>query len=209
MKTTLLLAAASLASLVGCASPSTSAEPAEEPSVEEELKSSECPAKVEVSIAKPSIPTDATLTHAWESDFTTDYGGNPPQEARDQLGQLTTHLAKARAEDVVKLTGTLGQRCFYATVDAATGRASEYHIWFAKTSGPRGGLQLRISRDFARDESIFFNAPVKTLSATALAMDTAKDARVYAQHHETGYHGEPEGLNVWIGSAKVSAKIAH
>ncbi len=62
---------------------------------------------------------------------------------------------------------------------------------------------------FATDDTLFLNAKVKTLSPTALTMDTSRDARVYAQHAEEGYHGEPAGMSAWIGSAKVTGKLGH
>jgi hypothetical protein len=176
--------------------------------VEEELKSADCPAKVSVTLGAPSVATDAKMKASWAADMAS-YEDDPAKAAEAQLTELSSHVAKARAEKAVTLTGTLGRACFYTTVDAATGHPNGYSVWFAKTSGPRGGLQLRITRqlDNAAD-TLFFKAPVKTLTPSSVVMDTSKNATVYAQHLVPEYHGEPGGPNAWIGSANVSAKIA-
>lgn len=208
-KQLLALALLSFSTVAGCAASTESPADDGTPTGEDELKSAECPKSVEVMVQKPSIASDASLKSSWARDMAA-YESNPSAAAQEQLTLLSSHVAKARAEGAVKLRGTLGKACFYATVDAQSGQPNGYHLWFAKSGGRNGQLQLRITRDLGTpDDTLFFNAPLESLSPTSVEVDTAKDARVYAQHHETGYHGEPEGPNAWIGSAKITATLAH
>jgi len=194
----------------GCAAPTSSDAPApgDEAVGEDELKAAECPPKVEVMLLKPTIASDAALKRSWSRDMA-EYENDPDAAAAQQLTDLSSHVSKARSQTAVKLIGTRGRACSYATVDAQTGQKNDYRFWLAKTGGRNGELQLRIERDLhTPDDVLFIKAKLSSLSPTSIEVDASKKATVYAQHHEEGYHGEPEGPNAWIGSAKVSAVLA-
>jgi hypothetical protein len=211
MTNTTLFSVALLSTVIcaaGCAAPTSEAPgEGEETASEDELKASECPAKVEVLLLKPTIASDATMKRTWERDLW--WESDPPATAAQQMIDLASHVTKARSQTAVKLVGTRGRACSYATVDAATGQKNGYRFWFAKSGGPNGQLQLRIERDLGTpNDVLFFKAKLSSLSPTSVEVDASKSGSVYAQHHEEGYHGEPEGPNAWIGSAKVSAVLA-
>jgi hypothetical protein len=197
----------SLCALVGCATPESDDGAS---SGVEELRSADCPAKVEISLAKPKIMSDAKLLETWTKSFE-DEGSEQTakKDAEEQLTTLASHLEAARGQDAVTLQGTVAQACFYKTVDAKTGKPNGYTVWFAKTGGTQGQLQLRISRDLGDPNTLFFKAPVKTLSPTALELEPGKDATAFAQHNIPEFHGEPGGPNAFIGFADVSAKSSH
>ena len=140
------------------------------------------------------------------------WAGRLDQSKRDAVAQLTrlaSHVDKARTQTAVKLRGTIGRACSYKTVDAETGAPNDYRVWFAKSGGRNGELQVRIERQLEdADDVLFFKAPLSSLSTTSVEVEAGKSASVYAQHHETGYHGEPEGPNAWLGSAKVTITLA-
>ena len=209
MKNPTLLSVALLSffcATVGCAAPTSEVASEEEGSSEDELKASECPAKIEVLLQKPTVMSDASLKRAWERDL--DWETDPKAAAAQQLVDLASHVSKARSQTAVKLIGTRGRACSYATVDAQTGQKNDYRFWLAKTGGRNGELQLRIERDLKTpDDALFFKAKLKSLSPTAIEVDGAKPGSAYAQHHEEGYHGEPEGPNAYLGSVKVSAVL--
>jgi hypothetical protein len=207
-KVAALVLSVSVCALVGCTAPTSNDEDPTGAAAEEELKSADCPAKVEVTLAKPTVMSNDKLVAAWTKDFDVGFG-DPKKDAEEQLTTLTPHLSKARSETAVTLEGTLGKACSYATVNAKTGKANGYRLWFAKTGGPKGELQLRITRDLGGPDTLFFNTPVKTLSPTALRLDTTKDARVFAQRNIPEFHGEPGGPNAFIGFADVTAKLTH
>lgn len=208
MKKLALTLVVALGTLAGCSGSSSNASGQPTTGDEEDLKQAECPAKVEVTIAAPSIPSDAKLLTTWEKDFPSDGVNDPAKEAQEQLPKLMTHLAKARSETAVTLRGTVGQRCFYATVDAKTGQPGDYNFWFAKTGGPHGELQLRISRNLdPKHDSLFFKQRLTALTPTSLTVDAAKDASIFAEVESFGFHGEPDGLTAWVGSAEITAKI--
>lgn len=206
MKLSMLLSVAALSFLsatAGCAADSSGDTPGSDEGVgEEELKASECPTKVEVLLQKPSILSDTVMKSAWQRDMS-------KSEADEQYTALKSHVAKARSQTAVKLVGTRNRGCFYATVDAQTGQKNGYSFWFAKSGGRNGELQIRIERDLGTpDDVLFFKSKLSSLSPTSVEVDTTKKGTVYAQHHEEGYHGEPDGPNAWIGSAVVSAVLA-
>ena len=193
---------------IGCAAPSEDA-PNEQGTGEgeDELKASECPAKIEVLLEKPAVLSDAGLKRAWERDMS-EYEDDPKAAAAQQLVDLASHVSKARSQTAVKLIGTRGRGCAYATVDAQTGQKNDYRFWLARSGGRNGQLQIRIERDLhTPDDVLFFKAKLKSLTPTAIEVDPTKGS-AYAQHHEEGYHGEPEGPNAWIGNVKVSAVLA-
>ena len=201
-----LLSLSVLCAVTGCGAASAGAE--DGASSEEELRSRDCPPGIDVLLRKPSIKSDAQLVSAWARDMES-YESHPREAAEEQLTRLASHIEEARTQKAVHLRGTVRRACAYETVDANTGEPNGYRVWFAKTAGRNGQLQLRIERQLdAADDALFFKAPLTSLSPTSVEVDPSKSAFVYAQHHETGYHGEPEGPNAWIGSAKVTVTLA-
>src|SRR3954464_6922380 len=106
--------------LFACGS-SSSSDSADDPVGEDELKASECPLAVDVLVQKPSIAPDGALKSSWANDMK-DYESDPKKAAADQLTLLAPHVAMARAEGAVELHGTRNRGCFYATVDAKSGK---------------------------------------------------------------------------------------
>jgi hypothetical protein len=154
--------------------------------------------------------SDDKLLESWTKSFEDNgFESTAKAEAEKQLTTLASHLEAARSEEAVSLRGTVAQACFYKTVDATTGEPNGFTVWFAKNGGPHGELQLRISRDLGDPDTLFFKAPVKTLSPTALELEPGKDATAFAQHNIPEFHGEPGGPNAFIGFAEVSAKLSH
>jgi hypothetical protein len=205
----LALSACSFALVAGCAEPTSSDEEEAAAASEDELKSSECPPAIDVLLLAPTVMTDAKLKSTWSRDMAS-YESDPDKAAAEQLTELSSHLSEARSQKAVKLHGTRGAACFYKTVDAQTGKPNGYRVWFAKVKQYQRPteLQLRIERDLGDPDALFFNIPVKTLKPTAVEVDSSKDGRVYAQRHEEGYHGEPEGPNAWIGYVKATATLS-
>jgi hypothetical protein len=170
------IAACALSALVGCGT-----SPDEEtPATEDELKSRDCPPSIEVLLRKPSIKSDAQLVSSWKRDMES-YERDPQAAAEEQLTRLASHVAKARTQTAVKLRGTIGRACSYKTVDAETGEPNDYRIWFAKTGGRNGELQVRIERQLEEaDDVLFFKAPLSSLSTTSVSVASGKSATAVA-----------------------------
>jgi len=203
MTTLKIFLALSLCSLAACTAKASETPNENTAETEEELRSAECPPALDVLLMKPSIMTDAKLLSTWTDDL------DSATDAQEQMTRLESHVTTARAQNAVKLHGTIGRACAYKTVDAQTGEPNGYRFWLAKSyGGANAQLQLRIERDLGDDNALFFKVPLTEVTKTSIEVDTTKKGSAYAQIHEFGYHGEPDGPNAWIGGAKATVTLA-
>jgi hypothetical protein len=207
-----LLALSLLSTLVGCAA-TTPTEDADGTANDaaEELKSSECPPNIEVSVGAPEIPSNDALERVYVKDFPKDGDPSPEKSAKDQLDTVTPFLATARADDAVSVTGKVMQACAYKTVDANTGKPSEHRVWLARSGGPNGDLSLRMEQSIGGHLGtyvLFFSVPLKSVPPTSLVVDSSRNGTVYAEDTSNGHDGS-DGFSIWIGKVNVTAHVSH
>jgi hypothetical protein len=196
---TIMLAVSALVAtvLVGCGGKTSSDD---QPGAEQDLSSSQCPAKIEVELEAPSTMSDDQLTHRFETQ-------TPPEtaaEAADTLKMIAPHLKLARGDKAVKLSGELMQACSYKTTRTPAGD-NAYGMHFSKSAS---GFSLRIEQLMANEDELFINVPVTNVSPTALALDPQNTGFISAENTSRGHDGS-DGFAFFIGTVKVTAKIAN
>lgn len=198
-----LLGALSVVSATACTA-STSGEDVSE-GAEEELKAAECPDKLLVTVSTIATASDAVLESKYE-----ERASQEGMSGHEQLVEIAPLLKQARGDKAGALEGTLGRACAYATVDATTHKANNRRFWLSKSPGAGGtqNLQIRMYETVSKGRALFLNAPLESVSKTAIGQDTSKKANVYAQDTEsTAYHGEPDGFSRWIGTASIVVTV--
>lgn len=191
-------------STVACTA-STSGEDVSSEGTEEELKAAECPDNLKVTISTIETSSDAVLEKKYDAN-----ARDEGKSGHEQLVEIAPLLAQARADEAGALKGTLGKACAYATVDAKTNKPGNRRFWLAKTQGSLKNqkLQFRMYETVSEGRALFFNAPLKAVSKTAIGQDTSQKANVYAQDTEsTEFHGQPDGFSRWIGTASIVVTV--
>jgi len=166
----------------------------------------DCPAALEVEITKPSIASDDSLARVYERAFAGDSDADKAKYAKEELDEIKDYLVVARATKTVKLKGTVTDGCAYKTVDAATGHQTGFGFWLSKSGS---SLQIRANEyTDIPNGVIYFSQDLKSLSKTAIEVDTSSKARVSAEDTSNGHDGS-DGFSRWIGSSSISVKVAH
>jgi hypothetical protein len=190
-----------LALVAGCAGKTVSDDPAETAGAD--LSSSVCPPKIEVKLDAADIESDAQI----KAKLMSPSQGMSEQEASEQMTEIADHLKLARADKAVTLTGTLQQACFYKTTRSPAGD-NQYSMHFAKTSS---GFSLRVEQlmdGHNGQDELFINAAVNSVSATSLDATPGTTGFISAEDIDRGHDGS-DGFSVFIGTTKVTAKLAN
>jgi hypothetical protein len=193
--------------VVGCAAPDGTDVQGTSAGTEQALHSAtDCPAALEVEIEKPEVASDDALARVYERDFAGLSDADKAKDVKEEVDEIKDYLVVARATKTVKLKGTVTTGCAYKTVDAATGQQTSWGFWLSKSGS---SLQIRANQyTDIPNGVIYFSQDLKSLSQTAIEVDTSSKARVSAEDDSTGHDGS-DGFSRWIGSSAISVKIAH
>ena len=187
--------------IAGCAGKTVDENPA---GTEADLSSSACPAKIEVKLDVPQIQSDDQIKQKLMSPSQ----GESEQEAADQMKEIAPHLKLARADKAVTLSGTLMQACNYKTTRTPAGD-NAYSMHFSKSAG--GSFSLRIEQFMDGDngqDQLFINVPIDSVSPTSVSAAPGTTGFISAENTNNGHDGS-DGFSVFIGTVKVTAKIAN
>jgi hypothetical protein len=169
-----------------------------------DLSSSQCPAKIEVKLDAPQVQSDDQILQKLKSPSQ----NMTDAEAADTMKEIQPHLKLARADKAVTLSGTLMQACAYKTTRTPAGD-NAYSMHFAKTAA--GAFSLRIEQLMSEaqgEDQLFINVPINSVSPTSLDVGSSTTGFISAENTSTGHDGS-DGFSFFIGTVKVTAKIAN